>query len=377
MAKRKWLWILLAGMCVLCSACGKKNVDTNQKGESQNVESQTKSEVETEIETETKSEPVITTFTLSAVGDCTLGVTQKQGYDRSFNQHYDKYGETYFFKNFKEIFENDDLTLANLECVLTDSNNRVEKTFNLKGKPKYVGIMTSSSIEAVSLGNNHTRDYGEQSLKDTQNVLDEAGVLYAYNDKVSYFTSEEGIVVAMVSASVLSSTKSYEDYLLEGVAEAVQADADIVIASCHWGIERDYYPTEYQQELGHKLIDAGADLVIGHHPHVLQGIEEYNGKIICYSLGNFCFGGNLNPTEKNTIAYQQTFTFVDGVLQPEIDAKIIPSRISGHSNYNDFQPMIATGEQAKSIINKMNQYSAKYSDISFDESGNLLINESK
>ena len=373
MAKRKWLWTLLAGMCMLCSACGNKSINTNQKGESQNVESQTK----VEVETETESEPVITTFTLSAVGDCTLGVTQQHGYASSFHEYYDKYGETYFFKNFRETFENDDLTLANLECVLTDSNNRVEKTFNLKGKPKYVGIMTSSSIEAVSLGNNHTRDYGEQSLKDTQNVLDEAGVLYAYNDKVSYFTSEEGIVVAMVSASVLSNTKSYEDYLLEGVAEAVRADADIIIASCHWGIERDYYPTEYQRELGHKLIDAGADVVIGHHPHVLQGVEEYNGKIICYSLGNFCFGGNRNPAEKNTIVYQQTFTFADGVLQPEIDAKIIPSRISGHSNYNDFQPMIATGEQAKSIISKMNQYSAKYSDVSFDESGNLLINESK
>ena len=375
MVKKKWLWILLAGMCVLCSACENKYISTNQKVETQKTESQTKSEVETE--TETKKEPVITTFTLSAVGDCTLGVTQKQGYDRSFNQYYDKYGETYFFKNFKETFENDDLTLANLECVFTESNNRVEKTFNLKGKPEYVGIMTSSSIEAVSLGNNHTRDYGEQGLTDTQDLLDEAGILYAYNDKVSYFTSEEGIVVAMVSASVLSGNKTYEDYLLEGVAEAIKADADIIIASCHWGIERNYYPTEKQQELGHKLIDAGADVVIGHHPHVLQGIEEYNGKIICYSLGNFCFGGNLNPTEKNTIAYQQTFTFVDGVLQPEINAKIIPSRISGRSDRNDFQPMIATGEQAESIINKMNQYSAKYSNISFDASGNLLINESK
>ena len=374
MAKRKWLWMFFIGICVLLSACGKKktiDVDVSQNGEIQSVESETKPEIETETETE----PVITTFTLSAVGDCTLGATQQHGYARSFHEYYDNYGETYFFQNFTETFANDDLTLANLECVLTDSNNRVEKTFNLKGKPKYVGIMTSSSIEAVSLGNNHTRDYGEQSLKDTQNVLDEAGVLYAYNDKVSYFTSEEGIVVAMVSASVLSSTKSYEDYLLEGVAEAVQADADIVIASCHWGIERDYYPTEYQRELGHKLIDAGADVVIGHHPHVLQGIEEYNGKIICYSLGNFCFGGNRNPAEKNTIVYQQTFTFADGVLQPEIDAKIIPSRISGHSNYNDFQPMIATGEQAESIINKMNQYSSAYSDISFDADGNLLVSK--
>ena len=379
MTNGKRLWILLCGACFLISGCGqiKETSGNVQQNETAQTTEYAVVEVESEFETEFVTEPVITTLTLSATGDCTLGVTQQHGYENSFHEYYDAYGETYFFENFKEVFEADDLTLVNLECVLTDSNKRVEKTFNLKGKPKYVGIMSSSSIEAVSLGNNHTRDYGEESLIDTQEVLEQAGILYAYNDRVSYFTSKEGIVVAMVSASVLGSTRSYETYLLEGVAEAVEANADLIVVSCHWGIERDYYPTDYQQQIGHKLIDAGADLVIGHHPHVLQGIEEYNGKIICYSLGNFCFGGNRNPEEKNTIVYQQTFTFADGILQPEIDAKIIPSRVSGHSNYNDFQPMIATGEQAESIINKMNQYSAPYSSVTFEESGTLIVNESE
>lgn len=383
MTKGKRLWILLLGASCLISGCAKIE-KTNQQSEivqsTEYATWQTESESEFMSETEeveSEREPIITTLTLSATGDCTLGVTQQHGYENSFHEYYDNYGETYFFRNFKEVFDNDDLTLINLECVLTDSNKRVEKAFNLKGKPKYVGIMTSSSIEAVSLGNNHTRDYGEQSLVDTKETLEQAGILYAYNDKVSYFTSEEGIVVAMVSASILASTRSYETYLLEGVAEAVEANADLIVVSCHWGIEGDYYPTDHQQEVGHKLIDAGADLVIGHHPHVLQGIEEYNGKIICYSLGNFCFGGNRNPAEKNTVVYQQTFTFADGVLQPEIDAKIIPSRVSGHSKYNDFQPMIATEEQAESIINKMNQYSAPYSSVTFEEGGTLIVNENE
>ena len=386
MTKGKRLWILLMGTCLLISGCaktGKTNDNIQQDEVTQSAEHaalETEVDIEPEIvseESEIEPEPVITTLTLSAAGDCTLGVTQQHGYENSFHEYYDNYGETYFFENFKEIFEKDDLTLVNLECVLTDPNKREEKAFNLKGKPKYVGIMTSSSIEAVSLGNNHTRDYGEESLVDTQETLEQAGILYAYNDRVSYFTSDEGIVVAMVSASILASTRSYETYLLEGVAEAVSADADIIVACCHWGIEGDYYPTEHQQQVGHKLIDAGADLVIGHHPHVLQGIEEYNGKIICYSLGNFCFGGNRNPAEKNTIVYQQTFTFADGILQPEINAGIVPSRVSGHSGYNDFQPMVATGEQGESIINKMNQYSAPYSNVMFDASGTLVINESK
>lgn len=375
MTKGKTLGILLLGAGLLFSGCTKTgtiNNDTQQHEEHIMLETETEPESE-QIAEESESEPIITKLTLSAAGDCTLGVTQQHGYENSFHEYYDTYGEDYFFENFKQIFEKDDLTLVNLECVLTDSNNRVEKAFNLKGKPKYTKIMTSGSIEAVSLGNNHTRDYGKESLVDTQEALTQAGILYAYNDAVSYFTSDEGIVVAMVSASILASTRSYETYLLEGVAEAVEADADIIIACCHWGIEGDYYPSDYQQQVGRKLIDAGADLVLGHHPHVLQGIEEYNGKIICYSLGNFCFGGNRNPAEKNTIVYQQTFTFADGMLQPEIDAKIIPSRVSGHSNYNDFQPMIATGEQAESIINKMDQYSAPYSNVTFDESGTLVI----
>ena len=101
----------------------------------------------------------------------------------------------------------------------------------------------------------------------------------------------------------------------------------------------------------------------------------YNGKIIIYSLGNFSFGGNRNPSDKNTAVYQQTFTFVDGVLQADITAKIIPSRLSGHNGYNDYQPIIAQGEQAATIINKMNQYSANYSGVYFDEEGTLLIKE--
>jgi poly-gamma-glutamate synthesis protein (capsule biosynthesis protein) len=147
------------------------------------------------------------------------------------------------------------------------------------------------------------------------------------------------------------------------------------VACCHWGIEREHYPNSYQTNLGHALIDKGADLVIGNHPHVLQGIEEYNGKIIVYSLGNFSFGANKNPTDKDTAVYQQTFTFVDGVLQADISAKIIPSRLSSHDSYNDYCPVIAEGDKARNIIKRMNEYSAPYSGVYFDEQGNLFITE--
>ena len=346
--------------------------ETEDASESESV---TEAETETESETETEQVPVVSTVTITAVGDCALGALQYHGYEASFHQYYDKYGESYFFEKFQDVFCGDDLTIANLECVFTDEKNRVEKKFNIKGKPEYTGIMTSNSVEAVSLGNNHSSDYGPESLKDTQEALDKAGIVYAYNDIISYFTIEDGPVVGMVSASVTPATTANDRYLLDGVKKAREEGADLVIALCHWGIEGDHYPNKYQQELGHKLIDAGADLVVGNHPHVLQGVEEYKGKIICYSLGNFSFGANRNPNDKNTAVYQQTFTFVDGVLQTDIQAKMIPARLSGLNNKNNYQPVPAEGDQAQSIIKKLNEYSSKYSSVSFDEEGILIIAE--
>lgn len=328
---------------------------------------------ETEPEPEIVLQPVVTTFTISAVGDCSLGALQTHGYAGSFYQYYDKYGEEYFFQNFKEIFEEDDVTLVNLECVLSDETSRVEKEFSIKGYPEYAGILSSASIEACSLGNNHTQDYGKTSLTDTKKALEGAGILYAFNDEIAYYTTADGVKVAMLSTSLFSRAK--EKYFFNGIEKAKEAGADLIIASCHWGTERVYFPSNYQRDIAHRLIDAGVDLIIGHHPHVLQGIEYYKGKVICYSLGNFCFGANRNPEDKNTLVFQQTFTWVDGVLQENLEAKIIPSILSSKKNTNNFQPMVAEGEAAEKILNKMNEYSEPYSKLYFDEDGNLMISE--
>ncbi len=370
MRLQKWSYGLVALVIVIATLVGCGTDNSKQEPVVQNTQSE-----EVIVETEAEPEPVVTTVTITATGDCTLARSYSHGYQGSFTEYYDSYGETYFFENFKEVFEQDDLTLINLECVFSDSNDRMEKAFNFKGDLTYTGILTSSSIEGCSLGNNHIIDYGTEGTTDTMEVLDEAGVAWAFNENIAYYTTDEGLVVGIVSTSVLSSTRAWEPYVTEGVVTARENGADLVVVCCHWGIEGDHYPTDYQQELGHTLIDLGADLVIGNHPHVLQGIEEYNGKIIIYSLGNFSFGGNRNPADKNTAVYQQTFTFVDGVLQTDINAKIIPSRLSGHDNYNDYQPKIAEGEQALSIIEKMNTYSEPYSGVSFDENGILTVTE--
>ncbi len=361
-------FLLLMVMLVGCGSAGGNTEPDTEKN------SQVSTEKESEILTESEvPEPVVSTVTITATGDCALGALQYHGYDSSFHAFYDAYGEEYFFKNFKAIFESDDLTLINLECVFTEAADRVEKEFSIKGKPSYNGILSSSSVEAVTLGNNHSSDYGPQSLEDTKKSMDEVGVEYAINDTISYYTTDEGIVIAVVSASVTGSGNSRDKYLLNGVTEARNKGADLVIACPHWGIERENYPNNYQKNLGHALIDAGADLVIGNHPHTLQSAEEYKGKIIMYSLGNFSFGANRNPADKDTAVYQQTFTFVDGILQDNITAKVIPTRLSGHDGYNDYQPKIAEGDQAKNILKRLNEYSATCGSVFFDEQGNLLI----
>lgn len=139
--------------------------------------------------------------------------------------------------------------------------------------------------------------------------------------------------------------------------EEVRDQADIVIVSFHWGIETKNYPNDVQLELGRFAIDAGADVVAGHHPHVIQGIDKYKGKYIVYSLGNFCFGGNRNPKDKDTFIFQNQFTFSDGEL---IDSHgiIIPCSISSRKDVNDYQPTVLEGEEAERVMNRILKYSS-------------------
>ena len=325
-------------------------------------------------ETETQpAEPVIETLTISATGDCALGALQYHGYSKSFHQYYDKYGESYFFEKFYDVFSQDDITIVNLECVFTDETKRVEKTFNIKGYPHYAGILSCSSIEVCSLANNHTEDYGPASFEDTKQALESVGVDYSYEDVVAYYETESGLKVAMLSAYLLNKKEEKEPILMATLA-AARKEADLVIVSCHWGTENSYDVNAYQKETAHKLIDAGADLIIGHHPHRLQGVEYYNGKLICYSLGNFSFGANRDPADKNSAVFQQTFTFVDGELSDALNARLIPCRISGVDSGNNYQPVIATGKKAETILKNMRKYSSSLSGLVIDDEGNLSIN---
>lgn len=301
-------------------------------------------------------EPEIS-ITVSVVGDCTLGTDENFNYSRSLNAYYEKYGGEYFLKNVKNIFETDDLTIANLEGTFTDSTSRVDKTYAFKGPSKFVNILTSSSVEAVTLANNHSRDYGPKSLTDTKATLDSAGVIHFGYEETSVI-DVKGIKVGLIGIYELIDHTGRAQQVKDHIAKVKSEGADVIIVIFHWGIERDAAPNSHQTMLARLAIDEGADLVCGHHPHVLQGIEEYKGKNIVYSLGNFCFGGNSNPSDKDTMIFQQTFTMTKDGVKADNVKNVIPCSLSSQKSHNNYQPTPATGSEATRIMKKIDERSA-------------------
>ena len=296
----------------------------------------------TEPETEA-TQPELERFLISFAGDCTfannLGVTVESNHFTSVvGNNYD-----YPFAGVKPYFASDDLTLVNLECALTTYDPTEEeikklqldtKSFRFRGPVEYVNILTAGSVEVACVANNHARDFAEGGWKETLSVLEKAGVGYASWGYNCLITTANGLKVGIYA----NNSWVTESGMISNIQKLRDQGAEVVIVSLHWGEERHYAPNDYQQRMGRLAIDSGADVVFGHHPHVLQPLEFYNGGLIMYSMGNFSFGGNRNPADKDTAVVQQEFIRnADGsvVLGETI---IVPCRVSSVSSRNDYQP---------------------------------------
>lgn len=336
-------------------AAAKKTVSMNaSKDNSQKASSDSQN---TDFSNATVSSPV--SLTLSVVGDCTLGTDETFDYNTSLNAYYENYGADYFLQNVKDIFSTDDLTIANFEGTLTDSDEREDKTFAFKAPASYASILTGGSVEAVNTANNHSHDYGDQSFDDTLAALDDAGIVHFGYDETAVM-DVKGIKVGLVGIYELYDHLEREQQLKDNIAKVKADGAQLIVVIFHWGNETETVPDSNQTTLGRIAIDEGADLVCGHHPHVLQGIETYKGRNIVYSLGNFCFGGNSSPSDMDTMIYQQTFTIdADGVKKDNV-TNIIPCSISSaaYDGYNNYQPTPAEGYEATRILGKINERSS-------------------
>lgn len=336
-------------------AAAKKTVSMNaSKDNSQKASSDSQN---TDSSNATVSSPV--SLTLSVVGDCTLGTDETFDYDTSLNAYYENYGADYFLQNVKDIFSTDDLTIANFEGTLTDSDEREDKTFAFKAPASYASILTGGSVEAVNTANNHSHDYGDQSFDDTLAALDDAGIVHFGYDETAVM-DVKGIKVGLVGIYELYDHLEREQQLKDNIAKVKADGAQLIIVIFHWGNETETVPDSNQTTLGRIAIDEGADLVCGHHPHVLQGIETYKGRNIVYSLGNFCFGGNSSPSDMDTMIYQQTFTIDANGVKKDNVTNIIPCSISSaaYDGYNNYQPTPAEGDETTRILGKINERSS-------------------
>ena len=300
----------------------------------------------TPIPTPSEKEVVV-----SFVGDCTLG--QNTGLAGNNNSFASVVGTDYAypFKNAVDILNKDDLTLVNFEGTLTDSTSPRDKEFTFKGPFDYVDILKLGSVEAVNLANNHSYDYWDKGLTDTEKTLDAAGIKWSLND--SYAIYESGGVKIGMAGFVFPGdlTPIYEaiDYLRSQGCE-------IVIISVHAGVERMYTPEAAQVDMSHAIIDYGADIYIGHHPHRLQPIELYNGKYILYSLSNFTFGGQPYLTDPDTAIVQCTFSVskeTDKVVGCKLH--VIPFSMTTTFPGNDYCPIpCAKGSDGyQSVMDKL------------------------
>lgn len=293
-----------------------------------------------------------TELKISAAGDFTLGTDESFPYQGSFVHEASVSGLPHFVKGLDNIFLEDDFTTVNLETTLTNATQKAAKKFRFKGNPSYAEILKLGGVEAVNLANNHIFDYLEQGYTDTMENLEKQDIGY-FGYENDYTTTIKDVKIGALGYEGWRDTPEIRKQIKKDIKKLQDKNVQIILVNFHWGIERSYVPTESQRTLAKFTIDSGADLILGHHPHVVQGIEEYKDKFIVYSLGNFMFGGNRNPNDKDTFVFQQTFHLKNGKLTNKKEIKVVPFSISSVSTRNDYQPTLLKGSEAQRVKSKI------------------------
>ena len=295
--------------------------------------------------------PATNDIVVSFAGDCTLG--QNKGLEGNSNSFSSVVGTDYAypFKNAVDILSKDNMTLVNFEGVLTESTTPREKEFTFRGPPEYANILKLGSVEAVNLANNHSYDYWDKGLTETKNTLDTAGIKWSLDSSYAIYETN-GVKIGMAGFLFPGDLKP----IYKAIDSLRSQGCEIVIISVHAGVERMYEPEASQVSIAHAIIDYGADIYVGHHPHRLQPIELYHGKYIMYSLSNFTFGGQPYLTDPDTAIVQCTFSVswdTDKVVQYKLH--VIPFSMTTTFPGNDYCPIpYAKGSDGyQSVMDKL------------------------
>ncbi|MBQ4640067.1 MAG: CapA family protein [Clostridia bacterium] len=282
--------------------------------------------------------------TISFVGDCSIGDSaQYMDYESSYHTCLNKNGMEWPFSLVKHYLEADDLTVANLEVVFTNRRQHADKVYYLKGNPENVQCLTLGSIEMVNTINNHSFDFFEKGYDDTLQVLEDAGISHFG----SYRPGKEGGYDNLATVEIKGIRFGFlgfsypQDSDQKRIAQRIETlkneqSCDVVVVSLHWGRETHMTPESWQYKYAKQVMDAGADMIWGHHPHVIQPIHFYNGKPILYSTGNFTFG-TMSHVDPSTGIFQVTFQR-DGEGNVDVTKlQVIPCETQRSPDYRPFE----------------------------------------
>ncbi len=284
-------------------------------------------------------------YLISVVGDCTLASPQfiDPSEHRSIEHHIGK-DYSYPFSFTKEYFQDDDLTIANLECVLSEVKLFSYEQFSFCASPEYVEILKEGGVDFVTTANNHIQDFGAGGEEFTYMALEDHQLPYGKDGESKLITTDSGLTVGIYCAW---NHQEPDPDQAEAAIRQLRADgAEFVVCAFHWGKELVYTPFESQKELAHRCIDAGADLIYGSHSHCLQPLEEYHNRLIIYSAGNWVFGGSTKPTDMDTAIFQVHLKRGTDGLVRYTNYTVVPCCVSSRpvkenysgENYNDYRP---------------------------------------
>ncbi len=293
-------------------------------------------------------------ITVTFLGDCTLGGEQKsRNSSLGFFRRAADNGLDFPLREMSRLALNDDLTVANLEGVLTDRTlERVEKEYNFSGPAAYTEILTSAGVDCVTVANNHSHDYGDPGYADTKAALESAGICWFGTDAPAVWQNGSGLRIGFAGVSYSLSGNRYQQYLRQ-VEALKQYGCSAVVTVMHAGTEYSYdAPDSYQAQIVSRAVEAGSCLVVGHHPHVVQGYEIRDGVPVVYSLGNCSFGGTTHAKDSDALALQAVLSFRENVLT-RITLHFYPISITSDTRYNNYQPCFLTGRDAERVLGKM------------------------
>ena len=275
-----------------------------------------------------------------------------------------------------------DIVIGNLESPIARGGEEfLNKKYRFRSAPQTAAALKNAGFSIVTLANNHMMDFGRTALEETRRYLDGAGISYAGagesldEARKGAIITVKGIKVAFLAYSLTlpeefyatadrpGTAPGYFRFYREDIAEARKV-ADYVVVSFHWGTESRDMPNPYQVTAAHCAIDAGADVVIGHHPHVLQGIECYRKGVVLYSLGNFAFGSASKSSDRSVIARVYLDNGVKGV-------ELIPLNVLNRDVH--FQPRVLSGKKGQRVIDHLNRISRRWNTEIAEVHGRFLV----